>query len=50
MISQDVRDKIVIERERLFDALTTFEFLEPFPSESNFILCRYVNFSLIRFP
>lgn len=37
---QDVRDKIVSERGRLFDILSSFSFLEPFPSESNFILCR----------
>ncbi|CEG00992.1 Pyridoxal phosphate-dependent transferase, major region, subdomain 2 [Ostreococcus tauri] len=37
---QDVRDKIVCERARLFTLLSQFDFMDPFPSESNFILCR----------
>mmetsp|Transcript_2926 Transcript_2926/g.10597 ORF Transcript_2926/g.10597 Transcript_2926/m.10597 type:complete len:409 (+) Transcript_2926:5063-6289(+) len=41
---QDVRNKIVAERERLFKLLSNFSFLEPFPSESNFILCRVTSF------
>lgn len=31
---------IIRERERLFKALQEFEFLRPFPSSANFILCR----------
>ncbi len=30
---------IIAERERLFSELKEFEFLEPFPSRANFILC-----------
>lgn len=37
---QEVRDKIVFERARMFGLLSEFDFLEPFTSESNFILCR----------
>lgn len=32
-------DAIVAERDRLFERLGTVEYLEPVPSESNFILC-----------
>ena len=35
---KDVRDKLVDERKRLFAALEACDFLEPFPSEANFIL------------
>ena len=34
--------KIVEERERLYRALETFDFLKPYPSEANFILSRVV--------
>ena len=34
--------KIVEERERLYAALRNFDFLEPYPSEANFILSRVV--------
>ena len=34
--------RIVAERERLYQALFTVEFLHPYPSRSNFILCRVV--------
>ena len=34
--------KIVEERERLYSALQNFDFLEPYPSEANFILSRVV--------
>ena len=34
--------KIVAERERLYSALQAFDFLEPYPSEANFILLRVV--------
>ena len=34
--------KIVAERERLYQALLTVPFLQPYPSHSNFILCRVV--------
>ena len=33
-------EKIVEERGRLYQALRTFDFLEPYPSEANFILAR----------
>jgi histidinol-phosphate aminotransferase len=32
--------KIVAERGRLFNALSTIPWLEPYPSQANFILCR----------
>ncbi len=34
--------KIQAERERLYDALARFDFLQPYPSQANFILCRVV--------
>ncbi len=34
------RDQIVVERERLFEALAKVPFLQPYPSQANFILCR----------
>ena len=34
--------KIIEERERLYLALRNFDFLEPYPSEANFILSRVV--------
>ncbi len=34
--------KIVAEREHLYSALRNFDFLEPYPSEANFILSRVV--------
>jgi histidinol-phosphate aminotransferase len=37
---QTRRDQIVAERERLFEALARVPFLEPYPSQANFILCR----------
>lgn len=38
-IRQVVRS-LLQERERLFAALRTFDFLQPYPSQANFILCR----------
>lgn len=32
--------KIIAERERLYQELTKIEFLQPYPSQANFILCR----------
>ncbi len=32
--------KIMAERERLFDKLNKLEWLDPYPSQANFILCR----------
>jgi histidinol-phosphate aminotransferase len=37
---QRVRDALVAERRRLHTALQGVPFLEPYPSEANFILCR----------
>ena len=34
---------IVAERERLFEELSRFEFLKPFPSRANFIFCAVLN-------
>lgn len=42
---RDVRNKIIKERDHLFDELSKLPFLEPFPSESNFILCRVHGFN-----
>lgn len=39
---QENIQKIVAERERLYQALREFDFLEPYPSEANFILSRVV--------
>ena len=40
-LQENIR-KIVEERERLYSALRNFDFLEPYPSEANFILSRVV--------
>ncbi|MCY4569433.1 MAG: aminotransferase class I/II-fold pyridoxal phosphate-dependent enzyme, partial [Candidatus Poribacteria bacterium] len=40
-LQENIR-KIVEERERLYSALRHFDFLEPYPSEANFILSRVV--------
>ncbi|MEZ4681153.1 MAG: histidinol-phosphate transaminase [Caldilineaceae bacterium] len=37
-----VVDQLKTERKRLFAALQTVPYLEPFPSQSNFILCKVV--------
>ena len=34
--------KIIEERERVYQELTQFDFLRPYPSQANFILCRVV--------
>lgn len=39
---QENVQKIVAERERLYQALRAFDFLEPYPSEANFILSRVI--------
>ena len=36
----EVRNKIIQERRRLFKRLKKFSFLEPYPTEANFILVR----------
>jgi histidinol-phosphate aminotransferase len=38
----EVGNRIVAERERLYAALKTIPYLQPFPSQSNFILCRII--------
>lgn len=40
-LQENVR-KIVAERERLYSALRNFDFLEPYPSEANFILSKVI--------
>ena len=40
-LQENIR-KIVEERERLYAALCAFDFLEPYPSEANFILSKVV--------
>ena len=39
---QKVVIKLVDERKRLFDALQSISWLEPYPSNANFVLCRVV--------
>jgi histidinol-phosphate aminotransferase len=34
--------RLVLERERLFEGLQIISYLEPYPSQANFILCRVV--------
>ena len=34
------RDRIIMERKALFEVLTHIPWLEPYPSQANFILCR----------
>ncbi|MDO9087098.1 MAG: histidinol-phosphate transaminase [Anaerolineaceae bacterium] len=45
-LSNNVR-KIRQEREKLFDLLSDIPFLQPVPSEANFILCRVKNITAI---
>ncbi|GMH41126.1 hypothetical protein BSKO_09036 [Bryopsis sp. KO-2023] len=40
---KSVRDLLVAERGRLMEELLKIDFLEPYPSESNFILCKVKN-------
>ena len=37
---KDVKDKLVNERDNLFDVLDACPFLSPYPSAANFILCK----------
>jgi histidinol-phosphate aminotransferase len=37
---EEIGKRIIAERERLFAALDEISWLEPYPSQSNFILCR----------
>ena len=39
---QKVVAQLVDERKRLFDALKSISWLEPYPSDANFVLCRVV--------
>ena len=39
---QDRRDRIVEERERLFETLKTVPYLNPYPSWANFVLCAVI--------
>lgn len=39
---QEIGCKIIAERERLMQCLRKISFLEPYPSQANFILCRVV--------
>jgi histidinol-phosphate aminotransferase len=38
----DVVERLKIERSRLFDVLRDISYLKPYPTQSNFILCRVV--------
>jgi len=35
--------KLIAERERMSEALNRLDFLQPYPSHSNFILCRVLD-------
>jgi histidinol-phosphate/aromatic aminotransferase/cobyric acid decarboxylase-like protein len=35
-----VRDALLSERSRLFDELASISWLQPYPSQANFILCK----------
>mmetsp|Transcript_5707 Transcript_5707/g.16712 ORF Transcript_5707/g.16712 Transcript_5707/m.16712 type:complete len:358 (+) Transcript_5707:706-1779(+) len=37
---EEVKNAIVMEREKMFKMMSSFSFLEPYKSQSNFILCR----------
>ena len=39
---EEIGQKIIAERERLYAELQKVDYLEPYPSQSNFILCRVV--------
>ena len=39
---QDVKEALLRERGRLFEQLEAVSFLEPFPSQANFVFCRVV--------
>ena len=41
---QRVRDALVSERQALLEGLQSIPFLEPYPSQANFILCKVSNF------
>jgi histidinol-phosphate aminotransferase len=41
--------KLVTERQRLFDALSRIEWLSPYPSNANFILCRVIGHDAAQF-
>ena len=36
-------DRLVAERDRLWSRLNEFTFLKPYPTQSNFILCRVID-------
>ncbi len=40
---QDNLGKLIVERERLSAAVREFDFLRPYPSNANFILCRVID-------
>jgi len=41
-VLDDIGAKLIAERERLATALETLPYLQPYPSQANFILCRVV--------
>jgi len=40
---EDVKNALVSERENMFEMMPKFSFLEPYESQSNFILCRVIS-------
>ena len=41
---QRVRDALVSERKALLEGLQDIRFLQPFPSQANFVLCKVRRF------
>jgi histidinol-phosphate aminotransferase len=39
---EEIGQKIIAERERLYAELQKIDYLQPYPSQSNFILCRVI--------
>jgi histidinol-phosphate aminotransferase len=39
---EEVGRRLILERDRLYEGLRTIPYLEPYPSQANFILCRVV--------
>ena len=40
---QDNLGKLIAERDRMSEALSELDFLQPYPSQSNFVLCRVLD-------
>jgi histidinol-phosphate aminotransferase len=40
---QDNLGKLIVERDRMSEALSNLDFLQPYPSQANFVLCRVLD-------